>query len=339
MKTSATIVPGQSLLDAFEEHLERYVCSFADSSPTYEMVRYHFGYGAEGQRKGKRLRPRILLLVAEEEGAPRELAIDAAVAIELLHNYSLVHDDIEDHDEIRHGRKTLWARYGVAHGINAGDAMCAMSYLALLRCCSDHPPNALTEMARTLHEANLAMCAGQGLDIMFESADAVTFDQYLTMIEGKTAALFSAACEMGALSAGLDQARTRSYRDLGRLYGVAFQIRDDVLGTWGLSTVTGKPSGADIARRKRSFPVVWALAGPPSAAQQRVADAYAQNRILGEGEVGEVIAALDVLGAREAADVAYEQRVEKANVLAESAGVDRRGALRSLFLASMQRIA
>ena len=134
-------------------------------------------------------------------------------------------------------------------------------------------------MSRALHEAHLAMCAGQGRDIAFESAARVGRDDYMTMIEGKTAALFGVACELGALAGG-DPERAGAYARLGRAYGVAFQIEDDVLGTWGDPATTGKPSGADLAKRKWIFPVVWALAGPPSAERETIAAAYAGGRAL-----------------------------------------------------------
>ena len=219
------------------------------------MIRYHFGYDEPGKaRAGKRLRPQLLLRTALAEGGLIECALDAAVAIEILHNYSLVHDDIEDGDELRHGRTTMWKRFGTAQGINAGDALCAISYLTLLHEEAVVPTNRVVEMLHVLHEANLRMCEGQGLDIGFETSTIVSMPQYLEMIAGKTGALFAASCELGALAAGAEPARARDYARLGRAYGLAFQIRDDVLGTWGATDVTGKPSGADIARRKWSFP-------------------------------------------------------------------------------------
>ncbi len=273
--------------------IERY----RGSSPVYEMVRYHFGYsdGAAAQH-GKRLRPQLLLRVALAEGARPEAALDAAVAVEILHNYSLVHDDIEDGDALRHGRATLWSRFGVAHGINAGDSMCALSYLSLLSGDESAAPERLAGMARVLHEANLAMCEGQGLDIAFESRGEVTMDEYLEMIAGKTGALFAASCELGALAAGADEERARAYAAFGAAFGRAFQIRDDELGTWGASRVTGKPSGADIARRKWSFPVVWALGAQASAEREIVAGVCTDaGSALDAAEVARVIAALERL--------------------------------------------
>jgi geranylgeranyl diphosphate synthase type I len=278
------------------------------------------------------------LRTALEEGGTVDRAIDAAVAIEILHNYSLIHDDIEDGDELRHGRTTTWARYGMAHGINAGDALCAISYLTLLH-EEALVPNRVVEMLHVLHEANLRMCEGQGLDISFETNSTVTMPQYLEMIAGKTGALFSASCQLGALAAGCDSDRADAYAKLGRAYGLAFQIRDDVLGTWGATDVTGKPSGADIARRKWSFPVVWALGTPPSDDRDVVAHAYARNARLDPGGVVEVIAALDRLGARDAADDAHDRALDDADKLASDAAIDVNRTIRDFLAQGARRVA
>ena len=304
------------------------------------MIRYHFGYDAPGAMKsGKRLRPQLLLRTALAEGGRLECALDAAVAIEILHNYSLVHDDIEDGDELRHGQTTIWARYGVAQGINAGDALCAISYLTLLHEEAVVPPNRVVEMLGVLHEANLLMCEGQSLDISFETSPTVEMAEYLEMIAGKTGALFAASCELGALAAGAEPARARAYSSLGRAYGLAFQIRDDVLGTWGSSDVTGKPSGADIARRKWSFPVVWALDTPPSADREIVARAYARKARLDADGVSAVIAALDRLGARGAADDAHDRALDDADRIAGLASIDVNRSIRDFLAQGARRVA
>jgi geranylgeranyl diphosphate synthase type I len=304
------------------------------------MIPYHFGYDAPGtMRAGKRLRPQLLLRTALEESGRIECALDAAVAIEILHNYSLVHDDIEDGDELRHGRTTIWARYGVAQGINAGDALCAISYLTLLHEEAVVPPGSVVAMLGVLHEANLRMCEGQALDIGFETRSVVTMPEYLEMIAGKTGALFAASCELGALAAGAATARAKEYARLGRAYGLAFQIRDDVLGTWGSSAVTGKPSGADIGRRKWSFPVVWALDTPPSPERDVVARAYARNARLDADGVGEVIAALERLGARAAADDAHDRALDDADQIACQASIDRNRTISDFLAQGARRVA
>jgi geranylgeranyl diphosphate synthase, type I len=323
------------LRERFERALEDVVLRAlapAGDSPIVEQVCWHFGIGnPQSVRHGKRLRPHLLFLTARAEGGGYDEALDAALAVELLHNYSLVHDDIEDGDELRHGRQTVWARFGAANGINAGDSMCAVSYLTLLRNSTGAPVERVAMMTRVLHAANLAMCAGQAYDIGFESARAVTMDAYTAMIEGKTAVLFGAACALGAFAAGADETRAGAYGDLGRAYGRAFQIRDDVLGIWGSREETGKLRGTDIAHRKWSFPIVWALAGPPSPARDAIAARYARTGTLDAGDVETVVRALEALGARSAADAAWQEQSREAERIAEHHRLDRDGAIEALF--------
>mgnify|MGYP002400361442 CR=1 FL=1 len=269
------------------------------------MLFYHFGYGEYGPAKrGKRVRPRLLLCVAQAEGGSVENARDAAAAIEILHNYSLVHDDIEDNDELRRGRRTVWAVYGIPQALNAGDALCAISFLALTNSVSRHPDERVLRMVRALHEAHATMCDGQSMDLAYERATEVDLPAYNRMIGAKTAALFGASSQLGALCAPCDSDAVMRYRELGRAFGMAFQIRDDVLGIWGTVDATGKVSGNDIARRKWTFPVVWSLAQAPSAARDRIAAAYARGEKLDNDTVASVIEALEDLGAREAANQA-----------------------------------
>lgn len=327
-------------IEEIEAHLARAIERHGGISPVYEMIRYHFGYdGAWGTRCGKRLRPRLLLQVAQAEGGCVKDALDAGVAIELLHNYSLIHDDIEDGDAMRHGRATVWSRFGIPHGINAGDAMCGMSYLALLHNEAGLPPERMVAMLRVLHEANLKMCEGQGLDMHFERLQDVSPARYFEMIAGKTGALFAASCELGALAAGAAQPRVAAWAALGRAYGRAFQIRDDVLGIWGASEVTGKPSGADVGRRKWSFPIVWSLAQRPSPDREIVAHTYACAQRPDKNDVVEVIAALERLGAREAADEAHDGALEEAARIAAEARIDASGSVREFFQEGARRVA
>jgi len=246
------------------------------------------------------LRPTLVVIAAQAEGGEIDAALDAAVAIEMVHNYSLIHDDIEDRDELRHGRPTLWARSGVPQALNAGDALCALAFLALANAGAHHTPGRVVRMIHALHRAHLTMCDGQSLDLQFEREAHVDLAAYTTMIAGKTAAIFAAAGELGALCAGADDA-VGSYRALGSAYGLAFQIADDVHGIWTDEDATGKQRGVDIARRKWTYPVAWALSGPASAARTVVAEAYGRGEPLEQAEVDRVVDALDGLGAREAA--------------------------------------
>jgi len=323
-----------SLLDRFEERLREACASnvlqrrpydrVGVASPIAAMLDYHLGYHDPTHRRGKRVRPRLLFSVVTEFTAKmgfgtlrthnEEHALAAAVAIEMLHNYSLIHDDIEDGDELRHGRPTLWARHGVAQALNAGDALCASASLALLhsRGCDDAAT--VARMMTVVHEAHLAMCRGQALDLSFEEATSVDLTAYEAMIAGKTAAMFAAAAELGAIAAGADEARIAACAEVGFAVGHAFQIADDAAGLWGRTATTGKPDGADLRRRKWTYPVVWALAQPPSTAQQRIAAAYRSHERLASADLTSIEAAFTELHAEEALTTAREstwQRIER----------------------------
>jgi geranylgeranyl diphosphate synthase type I len=323
--------------ELFEDYLEAVLDGAAAGNANGPLIREHFGLDDPTAKRGKRLRPRILLTVAECEGADGSVALGAAAALELLHNFSLIHDDIEDGDEMRHGRPTLWARHGIRAALVAGDAMSALAYLTLVDGSKALPRATVAAMMRCLQMAHFRMCEGQAFDIGFETATFVTFDEYVRMIEGKTAALLAVACELGAWAAGASDERAAAYSSVGRAYGLAFQVRDDVLGTWGRTEETGKPSGADIRRRKWSFPVAWALAQPPSADRSIVADAYATIGMLGEEHAKRVIAALERLGARDAADLACSNYIEEANTISATQGIDRDSRLAELFRSTAQR--
>jgi geranylgeranyl diphosphate synthase type I len=181
------------------------------------------------------------------------------------------------------------------------------------------------------------MCAGQGRDIAFERELHVTMDDYIAMITGKTAALFGAACEIGALAAGAGVERAAAYAALGKAYGLGFQIEDDLLGTWGDAAATGKPVGADLARRKWTFPVVWALSGPPSPARDVVYERYARCTDLQRDDVIATIAALDALGVRDAAMRRAQLYFDRADEIATTSGIDRSGRVRAFLAANVRR--
>jgi geranylgeranyl diphosphate synthase type I len=243
----------------------------------FGMLRYHMGWADAAfnpcqARTGKRVRPVLCLLACEACGGDWEQALPAAAAIELLHNFSLIHDDIEDRDETRRGRPTVWSLWGEAQGVNAGDTLFALAQLALLRLFERTvPATTVVAALRLFNQACVALTGGQYLDIGFESCSplqhTVSIADYLAMIEGKTATPVACACEMGALVAtapdsvaGPGSSVQREHlRSFGRHLGLAFQMRDDVLGIWGDPALTGKPVGADIARRKKSLPILHGL--------------------------------------------------------------------------------
>jgi geranylgeranyl diphosphate synthase type I len=200
------------------------------------------------------------LLSCEACGGDWKQVLPAGAAIEIMHNFTLVHDDIEDRDQTRRGRPTVWAHWGDAHGINVGDAMFALSNLALLLLAERGVHSRTVVAACCLFNiTQLSLTGGQFLDIGFEGRNDVSVEDYLVMIEGKTAALAACSCEMGALVAEAPQVQCESLREFGRHLGLTFQMRDDILGIWGDTKVTGKPAGADIARRKKSLPILYGL--------------------------------------------------------------------------------
>ncbi len=234
----------------------------------YGMLRYHMGWVDERFQpavvnSGKRIRPVLCLLACQAAGAPAERALPAAAALELLHNFSLIHDDIEDDSPTRRHRPTVWALWGRPQAINAGDAMFTLARTALSGLAAQGvPSDSVLEAFRIFDETCVRLTEGQYLDMSFEGRLDVTVDEYLTMIGGKTAALLGASLEIGALVGGASSETRAALAEYGRNLGLAFQIQDDILGIWGDEAVTGKSAASDILTRKKSLPVAYALHDP-----------------------------------------------------------------------------
>jgi geranylgeranyl diphosphate synthase type I len=227
---------------------------------------YHFGWWDADQRPvnapaGKAVRPALVLLAAEAVGGSSGAAVPAAVAVELVHNFSLLHDDVMDADRLRRHRPTAWTVFGVPQAILAGDAMVALAGEVL---ADSGCPWAATAV-RWLSESVIELCAGQFADVAFEQRDRVEPAECMRMAQAKTASLLGVSCALGALAGGAASARVDLLRRFGRHLGVAFQLIDDLLGIGGDPEVTGKPAGADLVRRKKSLPVVAALASGTAA--------------------------------------------------------------------------
>ena len=213
---------------------------------------------------GKALRPALALLSARAALAAPERGVPAAVAVELVHNFSLLHDDIMDGDTERRHRPTAWTVYGIGAAILAGDAMLALAQDILLE---DKAPQGLWA-ARCLSVAVQRLIAGQGADLAFEQRDDVTLAECQEMAGDKTAALMACACSIGAIHVGAPPAMAMGLAGFGAHAGQAFQLTDDLLGIWGSPAVTGKPVRSDLRARKKSLPVVAALtAGTPAAGE------------------------------------------------------------------------
>ena len=228
--------------------------------PFYGMMLYHLGLDVVRPGTGKRLRPLLLVLLHEAIARDGQRALAAAAAIELLHNFTLIHDDIEDQDPTRRHRPTVWSVWGVPQAINAGDGMYAASRLAVHRLRDRGvPAERVLDFAALLDKACVEVCEGQFLDISYESRTDVTAERYRAMVARKTGALFSAATEGAAALATDDRDLRASLARFGADFGHAFQAHDDVLGIWGTSERTGKVEMNDIAKRKKTLPVVIAF--------------------------------------------------------------------------------
>jgi geranylgeranyl diphosphate synthase, type I len=256
--------PLQELQARFSARLEGRILQWValcEREPGFAgMMRYQMGYVDERLHpvavgRGKLFRPLLCLLACESTGGKVDDALDTAAAVELLHNFSLVHDDIEDHDETRRHRPTVWKVWGEPQGINVGDGMFALAYHAVL--ALGDPETAIT-VARRFGDTALLLTEGQYLDMSFETRHDVSDAEYLDMIGKKSAALVEFATWAGSRIAGATEHRQEAMRRFGRALGSAFQMYDDIMGIWGRAEDTGKRTGTDLENRKKTLPLLLA---------------------------------------------------------------------------------
>ena len=268
-------------------------------SPLATMARYQLGWvDADGNavlaNRGKALRPTLCLLTCEALGGNVEAALPAAAGVELLHNFSLVHDDVMDNDRLRRHRPTVWAVWGPAMAIDAGDFMHVAATLSVLRAGDPGDARAVRDAVEVLTLGCRRMTEGQYLDMAFEDETAVTVDAYLDMIDRKTAALIGTAMELGAVFAGNDPDVRAAVRSAGAALGTAFQIRDDFLGIWGDPEATGKSVESDIQKRKKTLPIVHAMTEGAPADRARLRSALADPDV--PPDTAEIVALLERSG-------------------------------------------
>ncbi|GGV79072.1 polyprenyl synthetase [Streptomyces gelaticus] len=277
------------------------------------VAMYHFGWqevdgSPSSGPAGKAVRPALVLAATRALGGDQAQAVRAAVAVELVHNFTLLHDDVIDEDRTRRHRATAWAVFGIPDAVIAGDAMLALAQ----RLLADDPSPAGIRASARLSSCVIELCAGQQADCAFEDRgpDEVTLDECLTMATAKTGALLGCACALGALYAGAGERAVGAMDGFGREAGLAFQLIDDLIGIWGDPARTGKPVGADLVAHKKSLPVVAALtSGTPAAAE--LATLY-QGSMNTPGEVSRAADAVDRAGGRDWAQIAAADRMARA---------------------------
>ncbi len=272
------------------DHFEESGSSRHFLSEAQRMLAYQMGWegpGAGPAAQGKRIRPLLVLLTASACGGDWANALPAAAAVELLHNFSLIHDDIEDNSDLRRGRPTVWKIWGIPLAINVGDALFTLANLAIFDICE---PAICVRAARILLEAGLHLTQGQHLDISYENEQNLSEANYWPMIHGKTAALLAACTELGAVTGRAEPETCAHYRLFGTYLGLAFQVYDDYLGIWGEPAMTGKSTASDLVSGKKSLPVLYGLSKqgtfarrwrhgpvPPEAVQELAAQLEAEG--------------------------------------------------------------
>lgn len=260
------------ILSTVEQELQAYLeTSELKSYPGLrDILAYSMGWDSQilGEKRGKRIRPLLTCLCAWAGGGEWRLALPFACAIEFIHNFSLIHDDIEDRSTMRRGRPAVWVKYGLAQALNAGDAMFALAHHVMFKADALLPPSIVQAGFHIFESALINLTGGQFLDIDFEKRDDVLIDDYYKMIAGKTAALLGCSAQLGSIVAGAGLDLQTEFYQLGYNLGMAFQIQDDYLGIWGESEITGKSIESDLITGKKSLPILFGLQMSPDFAER-----------------------------------------------------------------------
>jgi geranylgeranyl diphosphate synthase type I len=299
------------MLPEIETELQRQVARLDAASlrPFHEMLTYHMGWTGEGagrEATGKRIRPTTVLLATASTGGDWRPALPAAAAVELIHNFSLVHDDVQDNSPKRRGRPTVWTKWGVPMAINVGDALFVIAFQAIMDLSRSYPAETVVRASTILQEACLSLTRGQYLDMAYEKRHDLSIEDYWQTVGGKTSALLSACTQVGALLGNATESEQESHRRFGYHLGLAFQVRDDILGIWGDEAVTGKSTASDLVEGKNSLPVLYGL-----GKQGKFAECWKRGPISVE-EVGEVAGLLENEGAKTYSEEIAEKETETA---------------------------
>ncbi len=293
------------------------------------LAAYHLGWcDADGRPSaddgGKGVRPALAILSAEAVGAHQAYGVPGGVAVELVHNFSLIHDDVIDEDAERRHRPTVWSLFGIGRAVIVGDAMQALAQQVILdpKLLGLVPELAGDDLsaasaARCIADATAEMIAGQALDMAFEAVPTVDVEGCLAMEAGKTGALLGCASSIGAVLAGAPEGSVAALKRFGVELGMAFQAVDDLLGIWGDPVATGKPASSDLRQHKKTLPVAAALAAGGALAEE-LAGLLCESR-LEERQVSRAAGLVETLGGREAAGEEAERRLGSALAALEDA--------------------
>lgn len=304
------------MLAAIEDELKQQVgrLNQPGTNKFHEMLTYHMGWSGEGagpEATGKRIRPLLVLLTVfsiqkKEDDKLWLRAKSAAAAIELIHNFSLVHDDIQDNSDRRRGRLTVWKIWGAPMAINVGDALFVIANQAVLDLKKHYPADTVVQAAEILVNSCLDLTRGQFLDMSYEERSDLQLEDYWPMVGGKTSALLAACTQIGALLGGADESGQEAYRQFGWHLGLAFQVQDDILGIWGDEALTGKSAASDLVEGKNSLPVLFGL-GQKSKFSERW-----KSGPISSHEVKAVAQMLEDEGAKWYAEAVAEEETNKA---------------------------
>lgn len=322
------IFDSMSEIDIISQYREQFVTylkertQLAEPKNLYEPVEYILGLG------GKRMRPILTLMTAEAFGGKIEDAMDAALAVEMFHNFSLVHDDIMDDAPLRRGKVTVHEKWDVNTGILSGDAMLILSY----QCFESYAPETYAELTKLFSKTALQVCEGQQYDVDFETRDDVTIPEYLKMIEYKTSVLVAAAMKMGAIVAKASQKDADAIYEFGRNLGIAFQLQDDYLDAFGDPKTFGKQVGGDIMENKKTYLYLKSLENASKDDQEGLVHLYSIKPDDSTAKVAAVKTIFKESGAVDETKKAIQDFTQKAfDALSETGLPDKNRALLKQF--------
>ena len=295
----------------FIAHLEAYNKERAPLS-LYEPIQYILGLG------GKRLRPILTLMATDCFGGEVSNALDAGLAIEVFHNFSLVHDDIMDKAPLRRGQKTVHEKWDLNTGILSGDAMLIMAY----KLFEGYNVKQFQELTALFSKTALEVCEGQQYDIDFETRTDVSIPEYLKMIEYKTAVLVAAAMQMGAIVADASRKNQQKCYDFGRNLGIAFQLQDDFLDAFGDPKTFGKQVGGDIIENKKTYLYLKAMALGSESDKRKLKTLYVENSAHSDEKIATVLQVFEQTGAAEATNKAIQDYTKAAFDVLNSLEID-----------------